>query len=163
MREQPPSQLYSIDLGIAEELRDEEFRNQFFRAEREIDIPYQLKALRKARDLNQAELAEKSGMKQSAVSRIENTNDGKFNLETLVRLAEAMDARLAVIIEPYEAVIARYRDEERRRGRSAATAQIENIPPANNVPDDPYTTFKQKPPTGHLEELEKRTSGASWK
>lgn len=65
------------DLGIASELRDKEFRDQFFRTERELDIPAQLRALRKLRGLNQDELAEMIGTKQSGISRLERSSHGK--------------------------------------------------------------------------------------
>ena len=102
----------STSLGIADELEDKAFRDQFFRTERETDIPAQIKNLRKLRNLTQAGLAERVGTKQSAICRIERSQESNWELETLVKLAEALDARLSVVIEPYEAVVARYRIEE---------------------------------------------------
>jgi transcriptional regulator with XRE-family HTH domain len=113
------------DLGLAKELEDREFRNQFFRAEREIEIPAQIKTLRKLRKLRQEELAERVGTKQSAISRLERSQDAKFELETLVKLAEALDARLSVVIEPYETVIARYRDEQTALKASVASIEAD--------------------------------------
>jgi len=113
------------DLGLVKELEDREFRNQFFRAEREIDIPAQIKTLRKFRKLKQEELANLVGTKQSAISRLERSQEAKFELETLVKLAEALDARLSVLIEPYETVIARYRAEQAASRASAASAGVE--------------------------------------
>jgi transcriptional regulator with XRE-family HTH domain len=107
-------------LGIADELKDKEFRDQFFRTERELDIPAQLKSLRKMRGLNQEELALMTGTKQSGISRLERSSHGNWNLETLVKIAESLDARLAVTIEPYELVMARFRAEEKREEQSAA-------------------------------------------
>jgi transcriptional regulator with XRE-family HTH domain len=120
------------DLGLSKELEDRNFRNQFFRTEREIDIPAQLKRLRKMRRMRQEELAERVGTKQSAISRIERSQEAKYELETLVRMAEALDARLSVVIEPYEDVIARYQAQERTlNGLSAADAQSEAKQPEN--------------------------------
>ena len=125
------------DLGIAEELKNKEFRDQFFRTERELDIPAQLKTIRKFRDLNQGELADRVGTKQSSISRLERSSHGKWNLEFLVKVAEALDARLSVVIEPYETVIARYRARDLERGRaSAATDQSKPREPAK-IPDNP--------------------------
>lgn len=114
------------NLGIADELKNKEFRDQFFRTERELDIPAQLKALRKLRGLNQGELAIMTGTKQSGISRLERSSHGNWNLETLVKIAEALDARLAVTIEPYEAVIARFRAEELNGKQSAAADDTTN-------------------------------------
>jgi transcriptional regulator with XRE-family HTH domain len=113
------------DLHLVEELEDRDFRNQFFRTEREIDIPAQIKSLRKFRELNQAELAERVGTKQSAISRLERSQDANYELETLVKIAEALDARLSILIEPYELVIARYRQERASATASAASAKTE--------------------------------------
>ena len=119
------------DLGLTKELENRDFRNQFFRTEREIDIPFQIKSLRKLRKMNQAELAEIAGTKQSAISRLERSQDAKWELETLVKLAEALSARLAVTIEPFEDVIARYRAEETNIVVSAASAKSD-VPQENS-------------------------------
>lgn len=114
------------DLGIADELKNKVFRDQFFRTERELDIPAQLKSLRKLRGLNQGELADIVGTKQSGISRLEKSSHGNWNLETLVKIAEALDARLAVTIEPYEIVIARFKADEQRAKESAAETKRDN-------------------------------------
>jgi transcriptional regulator with XRE-family HTH domain len=148
------------DLGIAGELNNREFRNQFFRTERELDIPAQLKALRKLRGLNQGELAEMIGTKQSGISRLERSSHGNWNLETLVKIAEALDARLAVVIEPFEAVVARYIVEEKSAKKSAATADDVGFSPP------PPSIFP--PPSKILKEDSKRSPygqdrrGATW-
>jgi len=120
---QQSSLVVFTDLGIGDELNDKEFRNQFFRTEREIDIPAQIKTLRKYRGMTQKELAEKAGTKQSAVCRLERSQEANWELETLVRFAEALDARLAVVMEPFENVVARYKlAASNQRRPSAATA-----------------------------------------
>jgi transcriptional regulator with XRE-family HTH domain len=129
LTEQRSSVLVFTDLGIADELKDKEFRNQFFRTEREIDIPAQIKAIRKFRDMTQKELAELVGTKQSAISRIEQSQESNWELETLVKLAEALDARLAVVIEPYESVTARLKSLGQFSKQSAATSDIGSAPP----------------------------------
>jgi transcriptional regulator with XRE-family HTH domain len=123
LSKQPQSALVFTDLGIADELEEKAFRDQFFRTEREIDIPAQLKALRKLRNLTQEELAARVGTKQSGISRIERSQEAKWELDTLVKWAEALDARLSVVIEPYENVVARYRSETRDEEHSAAKAE----------------------------------------
>ncbi|MEJ0093782.1 MAG: helix-turn-helix transcriptional regulator [Methylocella sp.] len=124
MTEQPSITVIT-ELGLPKELESRNFRNHFFRAEREIDIPAQIKNLRKLRNINQASLAKLVGTKQSSISRLERSLEAKWELETLVKLAEALDARLSVIIEPYENVIARYKNEQRANYASATTAGAE--------------------------------------
>jgi len=124
LTKQQSSVVIFTDLGIADELNDKEFRNQFFRTEREMDIPAQIKTLRKHRKMTQKELAEKAGTKQSAVCRLERSQEANWELETLVNLAEALDARLSVVLEPYENVVARYRRAAaNQKQSSAATAE----------------------------------------
>jgi transcriptional regulator with XRE-family HTH domain len=113
------------DLGLADELSDKEFRDQFFRSEREIDIPAQIKALRKFRGLTQKQLAEKAGTKQSAISRIERSEESNWEIETLVKIAEALDSRLALVFEPYEIVASQYRNAAQASAPSAATAGVD--------------------------------------
>jgi hypothetical protein len=79
-------------------------------------------------------LAEGVGTKQSAISRIEKGQETNWELETLVRLAEEMGARLAVIFEPYEIVAARYRMASRSPEPSAATADTASPQPSRGVP-----------------------------
>jgi transcriptional regulator with XRE-family HTH domain len=129
--------VHFTDLGIADELENKEFRDQFFRTERELDIPAQIKALRKFRGMTQKQLAEKVGTKQSAICRLERAQETNWELETLVKHAEALDARLAVIIEPYETVAARCRAEAKSKEPLAATAytatsQSEALSPLTN-------------------------------
>lgn len=140
MSEQSPSHSQGIDLNIAEELAAKDFRDEFFRAELEIEIPRQIKELRKLRGLRQKEIAEKSGMKQSAISRLEGADYGKWRIDTLLRLAEALDAKLTVIFEPYEAVVARYKSDQ-TRVPSALSVRIESE--AQKVSTIPFNSISQ--------------------
>jgi len=144
------------DLGIVDELNNKEFRDQFFRTERELDIPAQLKSLRKMRGLNQEELALMIGTKQSGISRLERSSHGNWNLETLVKIAEALDARLAVTIEPYEAVIARFKAEERKANQSAATAETDPDHPFKRFSPDEQSDSAAKPRN------DKEKGGTAW-
>lgn len=148
MTEQKSSIVVFNDLGLIKELEDPDFRNQFFRAEREIDIPSQIKNLRKLRNMKQTQLAEIAGTKQSAISRIERSQEQKWELETLVKLSEALGARLSVVIEPYENVIARYRSDEVRPVTSAAFAKIDTRP-------NPPSAANANPNTIELNKSEK--------
>ena len=78
----------------------------------ESDVPEMFRDLREARDKTQIELADDAGMKQSAISRFESSRDAKWKLETLLKLAEALDAQLVISVVRAEDVIARYEREE---------------------------------------------------
>lgn len=100
--------LPSIDLNIAEKMRDKEYRSRFFLLEASAAIARQLVGLRKLRGMNQRELADRAGMQQSAVSRAERADYHNWSFNTLRRLAEAVDARLRIVIEPWEDVASEY-------------------------------------------------------
>jgi transcriptional regulator with XRE-family HTH domain len=105
--------LPSIDLNIAERLKaDPRFRQAYFLAESSGMIARQLIGLRKRRGLSQADVAKQLDTRQPAVSRVESADYRNWSFNTLRRLAEALDARLRVIIEPSEDILGEY--EERR-------------------------------------------------
>jgi transcriptional regulator with XRE-family HTH domain len=102
-----------IKLSIAEKLeKDEGFRNRFFRGQVQDIIAMSIRGLREKRKLRQSDLANKSGMKQSAISRVEQAEYSSWSFTTLFRVAEALGARLRVTIEPVEDVIAQYKRRE---------------------------------------------------
>lgn len=61
--------------------------------------------MRDSKNWNQEQLAERVGMNQNAVSRLENPFYGKATLTTLKRLAEAFDVALIVRFAPFGELI----------------------------------------------------------
>jgi transcriptional regulator with XRE-family HTH domain len=57
---------------------------------------------RRARDLSQAELAELTGTTQSAIARLE-AGGRPPRIDTLLRIAEALDCELVVELQPRKA------------------------------------------------------------
>src|SRR5262249_14440062 len=92
-------------------------------------------ALRKARELTQAKLADLSGMKQSAVSRIEQAEYASWTLATLFKVAAALDARWRMTLEPAEQAVKEFAgiDEaelaQPSTVRTAAAAEQSNARP----------------------------------
>lgn len=62
------------------------------------EIGREVARLRRLRGLSQAELAQRIGTKQPAIARIEQGHVP--SLRTLMRIAEALQARLVVRLEP---------------------------------------------------------------
>lgn len=81
---------------IAEQMRNPEFK----KAWEDLDPEFQvLKAMIKAREktgISQAELARRVGTKQSVISRLERGAFSKATLETIKKLADALDLRLEI-------------------------------------------------------------------
>ena len=81
---------------LIEELKNQEYRRAFVFERIDTGIPFQIHALREKREWSQEELAERVGMAQESISRLEDPNYGKFTLTTLKRLAVAFDIGLIV-------------------------------------------------------------------
>lgn len=102
-----------IKLNIADKLeKNKKFRERFFRGQAQDIIAMNIRGLRKKRQKRQVDLAKESKMKQSAVSRIEQADYAGWSLNTLFRVADVLDARLRVSLEPSEDVIDGYRKKE---------------------------------------------------
>ena len=72
-------------------LRSKRYRDHFVAAQVKQVIPYQIRALMKDRGISQAELAERAGLTQGAISRAANPKYGNLSLNTLVRIAAGFD------------------------------------------------------------------------
>ena len=81
---------------LISKLKNKEYREAFLAELITTGIPFQIKALREQRNLIQKELGDRSGMAQESISRLEDPNYGKLNLNTLKRLASAFDIGLMV-------------------------------------------------------------------
>lgn len=102
-----------VKLNIAKKLRENKsFKERFFRGQTQDEIAMGIRSLREKRKMRQIGLAKKCGMKQSAISRIEQADYSGWSFSTLLRVADALDARLQVIFEPGEIVIDRYEQNE---------------------------------------------------
>ena len=100
--------LSTINLDIASKLQDLDYRRAFFHSFSRDEVACAIRDLRELRGLNQAELAKRSEMKQSAISRLEDAEYSSWTYKTLLRIADALDARLRILLEPAEQVISEY-------------------------------------------------------
>ncbi|MEO8386548.1 MAG: helix-turn-helix transcriptional regulator [Betaproteobacteria bacterium] len=101
-----------IKLNLAEKFADKEYFDAFFSERASDDIASKIKELRELQELSQIKFAELCEMKQSAVSRIESAEYSGWNFKTLLRVASALDARLAITLIPRAEVIAEYQRKE---------------------------------------------------
>ncbi len=118
--------LSSIDLGLREILSDPVRRQEFFRTVTQDDIAAQIRALRKVRGLTQTKFAELAGMKQSAVSRIEQAEYASWALATLFRAAGALNARWRMILEPCEDAVKEFLDLDEGASQQITPASASN-------------------------------------
>jgi DNA-binding Xre family transcriptional regulator len=94
-----------INLELSKDLEDEEFRKHFFRSLAQMEVAEQIVKMRNRRTMRQVDLAEATEMKQSAISRIEQAGYASWNFQTLLRIAEALRARLRITLDPIEEVV----------------------------------------------------------
>jgi transcriptional regulator with XRE-family HTH domain len=87
------------------QLKDKRYRDAFVSEHIDTGIPFQIRALRKQRELTQKKLSEITGMAQERISIAENPNYSRFNLKTLKRIASAFDVALIVRFVPFSELV----------------------------------------------------------
>lgn len=108
----PSVEVSSINLGIGQKLKDKAYRDRFFLGMAKDQIAMMLRQARENRGLRQADLAQATGMKQSAISRFEKADYSAWSFASLMRIANALDIRINFTFELAEDVIARHEKAE---------------------------------------------------
>lgn len=90
---------------MSREFADKEYRHGYMASFLETYIATQIKVLREQRRLTQRQLADRAGLKQSVISRLENSNSNLPCPRLLLKLAEALDVCLVVRFESFGEVI----------------------------------------------------------
>lgn len=93
----------NFDLYLEAQLKDPTFAERYERAGEAWDVALQLTALREQAGLSQSELARLLKTTQQQVSRLESPAYEGHSLSMLRRVANALDARVRVVIEPLAA------------------------------------------------------------
>lgn len=84
---------------LAEQLQDEEFKKEYDNLQPEFDVIRAIVDARVSQNLTQKQLAERSGINQADISKLENgTRNPSINL--LKRLANGMDMALKIDFIP---------------------------------------------------------------
>lgn len=152
---------HSIDLNLAERLRDQAYRRRFFSAECSAEIARQLIALRKRRDLDQGEVADLIDTQQPAISRYEKADYLSRSFSVLQKIADALDARIRVLIEPAEDILGEY--EEEQAGADSEVAALKEILRARHSSELEKKSLPQSPRRLGALRLDDDTSAASYR
>lgn len=88
---------------LSEQLKDEEFRNEYEAIQPEMDVIRAIVDARTSQNLTQKELAERTGINQADISKLENgTRNPSVNL--LKRLADGMGMTLRIEFVPKQQI-----------------------------------------------------------
>jgi transcriptional regulator with XRE-family HTH domain len=90
---------------IKELLKKKAVRKEYEKLLPEYELARSIIEQRARKKMTQDEMAEKAGIPQSTVSRIERLTHGLPKLATLKKIAEALDARLVIKLEPKDSYI----------------------------------------------------------
>ena len=102
---QQSTNLFSREALWSRLKRGLETRARFVESHLSKNLAFQIRALRDREDWSQTQLAEKLGMNQNAISRLENPRYGKATITTLKRIAAAFDVALVVRFVPFGQLI----------------------------------------------------------
>ena len=90
-----------------QKLRNKAYRDGYMEAQLSIEVPFQIRALRKARGWTQAQLSERCGIPQARISYVEQPGRDPLSLRTLYRLASAFDVGLLVQFVSFSELVRR--------------------------------------------------------
>lgn len=84
-------------------LKSKKFRDEIRTGVERLKVITQIVELREKLKLTQAELAERIGVSQPFIARIENDDTANLSLETLVKIVQALDGQLEIKIRSSKA------------------------------------------------------------
>lgn len=93
------SNMKSLDRYLEEQLSDREFQAEWENKQPEMDVIRAIVEARVSQNLTQKELAEKTGINQADISKLENGTRNP-SLKLLKRLADGMDMDLKIVFTP---------------------------------------------------------------
>lgn len=93
----------TLDQFIEENMKDPEFKKSWHSLDEEFELLEEIIKAREGAGLTQGELAKKIGTKQPALSRLEKGGIRKANIETLSKIAEALNMELIIKFKPKKA------------------------------------------------------------
>lgn len=95
MKKIDTSKFTTYEEFLAEALLDPEFKKEYDALEAEFALIDSLISARLSKKMTQAELAEKAGMKQEAIARLEG-GDSNPTFATLTKIAKVLDKKVVL-------------------------------------------------------------------
>ena len=97
-----------IDQGKIERFNSRDYRVSYMSGRVRTSIAMQIRQLRENTDISQSDLANRVGTRQSAISRLENTEYGRASVQTLLDIANALDVALVIKFVSYDDFISQH-------------------------------------------------------
>ena len=109
-------------------LKNKKYRHAYLKEHIRVGIASQIRILRNKSNMNQSQLAEIIGTRQSVISRLEDPDSGAVNINTLLKIAEAFDVSLLVKFASFGKFIIESQDiSPKMLSVSNYTEELENI------------------------------------
>lgn len=93
--------------GLWNKLRDKAYRKGYAESYVSMLVPFQIRALRKAREWTLTDLAERSSVSQEQLECLEEAGYDPQNLDTLYKIAGAFDVGVSVEFVPFSELVSR--------------------------------------------------------
>ena len=93
-------------------LKDKTVRAEYEKLLPEYELARSIIEQRLRKKMTQGDIAQKAGIPQSTVSRIEGLTHGLPKLATLKKIAEALDAKLIIKLQPKDSYIISAKEEK---------------------------------------------------
>ena len=97
----------SLLSGLWNKLRDKAYRKGYAESYVSMLVPFQIRALRKAREWTLADLADQSGVSQEQLECLEEAGYDPQNLSALYKIAGAFDVGVLVEFVPFSKLVSR--------------------------------------------------------
>jgi transcriptional regulator with XRE-family HTH domain len=97
--------MLNTNSSLVNELREKQYRDAYVASQIRVSLPFQIRALRENRPMTQPELGKLAGMTQPRISEIERPGERRLNVDTLLRLASALDVALQIRFVPFSELI----------------------------------------------------------
>lgn len=91
-----------MDEKLKKKMYERRFRRAFAESVLDEALALQIRTIREKRQMSQQALAKITRMTQTAISRIESADYGRWSISTLKRLARALDLPLSVRFQSWE-------------------------------------------------------------
>lgn len=89
----------TLEEHIAEHMKNPSFKKAWHDLDTEFELLESMIKAREGKGITQTELAKRTGTKQSVISRLERGGFSKATVETLKKIADALDMRLVVKLQ----------------------------------------------------------------